>query len=256
MATVSSQVSYRRSEDAWNGYVPFLKNLIETRGVRSICDIGGGANPLLPIEYIRQHLLDYTVLDISETELQKAPPCYHKIIADIAARDFSTAGKTFDLVFSKMLAEHITNAPQFHANIRKILAPEGVAAHFFPTLYAIPFLMNRIIPESLSDRLLSVFAPRDRFQRAKFPAYYQWCRGPTRRQFQRLASVGLAVVEYIGFFGHGGYYRRLPGIRQIHELATRMLMKFPNPCLTSYAFLVVTPLPQSDSDVPRFRHPV
>ena len=155
-----------------------------------------------------------------------------------------------------MLAEHITNAPQFHANIRKILAPEGVAAHFFPTLYAIPFLMNRMIPESLSDRLLSVFAPRDRFQRAKFPAYYQWCRGPTRRQFQRLASVGLAVVEYIGFFGHGGYYRRLPGIRQIHELATRMLMKFPNPCLTSYAFLVVTPLPQSDSDVSRFRHPV
>ncbi len=219
----------------------FLQRLIETRGVRSICDIGGGANPLLPIEYIRQHSLDYTVLDISETELQKAPPCYHKIMADIASRDFSIGGKTFGLVFSKMLAEHISDAPQFHTNIRKILAPEGVAAHFFPTLYAIPFLMNRIIPESLSDRLLSVFAPRDRFQRAKFPAYYQWCRGPTERQFQRLAGVGLVVVQYIGFFGHAGYYRRLPGIRQIHELTTRMLMKFPNPHLTSYAFLVVTP---------------
>lgn len=250
MDSVSSQISYRRSEDAWSGYEAFLKDLIETRSVRTICDIGGGANPLLPIEYIQQHSLDYTVLDISESELQKASPVYHKIAADIAATDFAIDGKKYDLVFSKMLAEHIGNAPQFHANIRKILAPHGVAAHFFPTLYAFPFMVNRLIPESLSDRLLNLFAPRDRFQHAKFPAYYQWCRGPTQRQFQRLAGVGLAVVQYIGFFGHSGYYRRLPGIRQLHELTTRMLMKFPNPFLTSYAFLVVTPQPPSNSDAP------
>jgi SAM-dependent methyltransferase len=243
-----SQISFRRSEEAWDGFEAFLKNLIETRGVRTICDIGGGANPVLPIEYIQERSLDYTVLDIAESELQKAPASYHKIAADIASRDCVLGGRSFDLVFSKMLAEHISNAPQFHTNIRKILAPGGVAAHFFPTLYAFPFAVNRIISESLSDRLLGVIAPRDRYRHAKFPAYYQWCRGPTRRQFQRLASVGLGVVEYIGFFGHAGYYRRLPGIKQIHELTTRMLLKFPNPHLTSYAYLVVTPMSRDNSD--------
>ncbi len=253
MPSVSSQVSYRRSEEAWSGFEAFLKQLIETRGVRTICEIGGGANPVLPIEYIQEHSLQYTVLDISESELQKAPAIYHKIAADIASKDFSSDGKTFDLVFSKMLAEHIRNASQFHANIRTMLSPGGVAAHFFPTLYAFPFLVNRLIPESLSDRLLNVFAPRDRYQHAKFPAYYQWCRGPTRRQFQRLASVGLEVVEYVGFFGHAGYYRRLPGIREIHELTIRTLMRSPNPHLTSYAFLVVTPNSDELSSANRWR---
>jgi SAM-dependent methyltransferase len=240
-------VYFRRSEEAWDGYEGFLKNLIEARGVRTICDVGGGANPLLPIEYVQARSLEYTILDIAEGELQKAPEGYHKVVADIASRGCDLGGSTFDLVFSKMLAEHISDAPQFHANIRKLLAPGGVAAHFFPTLYALPFVVNRIIPEYLSDRLLRFFAPRDRYQHAKFPAYYRWCRGPTRRQFERLASVGLEVVEYVGCFGHAGYYRRLPGIRQIHALGTRILLRFPSPHLTSYALFVVRAAPPGDS---------
>lgn len=237
-----SIISYRPSEEARTGYEAFLQRIIETRGIRTVCDIGGGANPALPLAYIRQHNLEYTVLDISESELQKAPPEYHKIAADIASPGFSPGAGKFDLVFSKMLAEHINNAPQFHANIAKMLAPNGVAVHFFPTLYALPFMVNRLIPESLSDRMLNIFAPRDRYQHAKFPAYYQWCRGPTLKQFQRFESVGLGVLEYIGFFGHSGYYRRVPGILQLHRLLTRFLLVCPNPHMTSFAFVVLTPL--------------
>lgn len=247
MSSVSPTVTFRRSENVGAQYELFLRQLIETRGVRSICDIGGGANPVLPLDYVRERDLNYTVLDISESELAKAPAEYRKIAADIAAPDCPLKPAQFDLVFSKMLAEHIRNAPQFHRNIRQILAPGGAAVHFFPTLYAPPFLINRLIPEWLSDFFLFFFAPRDRYQHAKFPAYYQWCRGPTKSQFRRLASVGLDVVQYIGFFGHKGYYRRIPGLKQAHELITRLLLKFPVPALTSYAFLVVTPARERES---------
>jgi SAM-dependent methyltransferase len=240
-----SIVKYRLSDEAASGYQAYLQQLIESRGVRSICDIGGGANPFLPLSYIQEKGLHYTVLDISESELAKAPAEYRKIAADIAATDCPLQPRQFDLVFSRMLAEHIQDAPRFHANIRHILTPGGIAVHFFPTLYALPFLVNRLIPEWLSDPLLSLFAPRDRFQRAKFPAYYQWCRGPTRRQFRRLASAGLDVVEYIGFFGHKGYYRRLPGIRTLHRLLSTLLVRYPIPQLTSYAYLVVCPATDS-----------
>lgn len=233
-------ISYRPSEEARTGYEKFLQRIIETRGIRTVCDIGGGANPALPIEYIRQHNLEYTVLDISESELEKAPSEYRKITADIASPLFSSGGQKFDLVFSKMLAEHINGAAQFHANIAGMLEPAGVAVHFFPTLFAPPFVINWLIPEWLSDRLLGIFAPRNRYQHAKFPAYYQWCRGPTRGQFQRFKSVGLDVLEYIGFFGHAGYYRRIPGVLQVHRLITRFLLVNPNPYLTSFAYLVVT----------------
>jgi len=236
------KISYRPSQEARTGYEAFLQRIIETRGVRTVCDIGGGANPALPIEYIREHNLEYTVLDISASELQKAPAEYRKIAADIASPSFSPGDGKFDLVFSKMLAEHINNAPQFHANIAKMLAPNGVAVHFFPTLYALPFVANWLIPEFVSDRLLNIFAPRDRYQHDKFPAYYQWCRGPSSRQFERFRSVGLDVLEYIGFFGHPGYYRRIPGVSQFHRTFTRFLLSRPNPHLTSFAFVVLTPL--------------
>lgn len=236
-----STISYRPSEEARNGYESFLNRIIQTRNVRAICDVGGGANPVLPLDYILKHKLEYTVLDISESELQKAPESYQKIAADIQSPAFQSGTRKYDLVFSKMLAEHISNAHQFHLNIANMLTPNGVAVHFFPTLYAMPFVVNWLIPEFVSDRLLNIFAPRDRYQHAKFPAYYQWCRGPTPQQFRRFGSVGLEVVEYVGFFGHPGYYRRIPGVRQIHRLFTRYLLSRPNPHLTSFAYVVLTP---------------
>lgn len=234
-------VTYRSSSEAWTGYLPYLTGLVEQRSVRTVCDIGGGANPVFSLDYIQQRGIEYSVLDISQSELDKAPPEYQKIAADIASPNCQIPDQKFDLVFSKMLAEHICDARQFHTNIRRILKPNGVAVHFFPTLYAPPFVVNWLIPEALSDRLLTIFNPRDRHQHAKFPAYYQWCRGPIAGQFRRLASVGLDVVEYVGFFGHPGYYRRLPGIKQVHRAISSLLLKWPTPLLTSYAYLVVTP---------------
>lgn len=241
MNAENAKISYRPSEEARTGYEAFLKRIIETRNVRTVCDVGGGANPVLPMDYILERNLEYSVLDISESELKKAPEGYIKIAADVQSPAFQSGGQKYDLVFSKMLAEHISNAHQFHLNIAGLLAPGGVAVHFFPTLYAFPFVVNWLIPEFVSDRLLNIFAPRDRYQHDKFPAYYQWCRGPSRRQFERFKSVGLEVLEYIGFFGHPGYYRRIPGVSHIHRIITKYLLSRPNPHLTSFAFVVLTP---------------
>ena len=235
------KISYRPSEEARNGYAAFLNRIIETRNVRTVCDVGGGANPVLLMDYILKHNLEYSVLDISESELKKAPEGYIKIAADVQSPEFQSGAQKYDLVFSKMLAEHISNAHQFHLNIANMLTPNGVAVHFFPTLYAFPFVVNWLNPEFVSDRLLNIFAPRDRYQNDKFPAHYQCCRGPTRQQFERFRSVGLDVLEYIGFFGHPGYYRRIPGVSHIHRMFTRILLSRPNPHLTSFAFVVLTP---------------
>ena len=53
------------------------------------------------------------VLDISGAELPKAPDTYHKVLADIASSDFDISDR-YDLIISKMLAEHISDAEQFH----------------------------------------------------------------------------------------------------------------------------------------------
>lgn len=182
--------------------------------------------------------LNYSILDISEHELNKAPSYYSKILADIASPHFTLNSK-FDLVFSKMLAEHISDAEQFHKNVLNCLTTKGLAVHFFPTLYTVPFLANYLFPERLSNFLLNKFAPRDRYQHRKFPAYYHWCRGPTFKQMHRLTSLGYDIIEYRGLYGHHGYYKNVPVLRKIHDIKTNYLIKHPNPLFTSFAYVVL-----------------
>jgi SAM-dependent methyltransferase len=199
--------------------------------------VGGGANPVFSMQFVNDHRLDCTVLDISRAELEKAPKGYKKLIQDIEAVDFIPADQ-FDLVVTKMMAEHLRNGKQFHKNIFSMLKPGGLAVHYFPTLYALPFLVNKLLPESLSSFLLDIFTPRDRYQTGKFPAYYSWCYGPTSSMLNMLTGLGYEIVLYKGIFGNT-YYTRIPIIRNLHRVYTQFLAKHPNPYLTSFAQIIL-----------------
>lgn len=235
---VDTIIKFGLSEDAWEGYEEFLKALIDKHFIKNICEVGGGANPLFPAVDIEEKGIGYSILDISESELDKAPNNYNKIVADITLPDFDI-DKRFGLVFSRMLAEHISDPAQFHKNIFEMLSVDGLAVHFFPTLYTLPFLVNCLLPDRLTEILLNVFAPRDKYQHAKFPPYYRWCRGPLRNQMRRFVNLGYEVVEYRGFFGHSGYYKKLKILNIIHDMKTRYLLSNPNPLFTSYAYVVL-----------------
>ncbi len=196
----------------WKRYDGFLRDLIDRGGLKRVCDIGGGRNPRLDAGYVASRGLDYTVLDISPAELALTPAWATKVCGDVAGDPPPAGLGPFDLCFSRMLAEHVKDGRRLHANVWSMLRPGGLAVHFFPTLYCLPFLVNRWVPEAVSDRLLEVFSPRDRTKQGKFPAYYSWTRGPTRRQVRRLEGLGYEVPLYVGGFGHA-YYRSLPGIR-------------------------------------------
>jgi hypothetical protein len=120
-----------------------------------------------------------------------------------------------------------------------LLKPGGVTAHWFATLYALPFFANRLFPERLSGRLLSIVSPREREMHGKFPAYYDWSRGPTRPMVQRFQSLGFDVIRYTGYFGHGYYAHLLPWVDRLEHLKARFLTRHPNPWACSYAYIVL-----------------
>ncbi len=107
------KISYKKTKIVWKGYENILISLIEKNRLKRICDIGGGANPILDIAYVTKNKLSYSVLDISEDELEKAPSGYNKIVKDICSPTLEIE-EEYDFIFSKMLAEHIKDAPQFH----------------------------------------------------------------------------------------------------------------------------------------------
>jgi SAM-dependent methyltransferase len=232
---MATKIIYSDSGEAWKKYRDWISQLAG-RDLR-LCEIGGGANPLLGLEEMREKGLQYNLLDISEEELQKAPEGYRKIVMDASSPDFSV-GEKFDLVFSKMLLEHIRDAKQFHQNVLKILADGGLAVHFFPTLYSLPFVANLLLPETLALLFYNFFGRRDSYQHAKFPAYYRWCRGPLTAQIEKFQNLGYEVVEYRGFFGHF-YFDRVQLLKKLERKAASYLLKHPSPLLTSYAFVVL-----------------
>lgn len=231
------RIDYGYFLDGLNDFLPTVRCLIGEHGSRRVCDVGGGANPLLSIEDLRAFDLDYTVLDISAEELEKAPPGYQRLCGDVC-RLTVPPEQRFDLVFSRMVAEHVESAEQFHRAIHSLLVPGGIAVHLFPTLFTVPFLVNRILPETVSRQLLKCFSARDDHKEGKFPAYYNRCRGPSPGQFQFFADLDYEVLAYKAYFGHG-YYRRIPVLRTLHSRLTQALVNHPLPALTSYACVVL-----------------
>lgn len=234
---MASNVSYADSNDCGKRFENILTDIIVNNSLKSVCDIGGGANPVFDLEFHEKNELIYTLLDISQVELDKAPTHYNKVFADITNAS-RLPDNEWDLVFSQALAEHVSDGRRFHENIFRILKPGGYAIHLFPTLYALPFLANKIIPESLSSKLLDMLLPRDRFQHDKFPAHYSWCKGPTKPMIRNIEEIGYEVIDYIGLFGHR-YYRFFPPLQMLQNTYTKILLKYASPYQTSYAIQVL-----------------
>ncbi|TQD40729.1 methyltransferase domain-containing protein [Haloflavibacter putidus] len=224
----------------WELAPQFLSTLITSYQIKNVLEIGSGANPTLDSDTVLSLGINYTTNDLSAEELKKAPKIFATWEADLCnTQEIKNHSKKYDLIFSRMVNEHIGSGKQYYENIFELLEPGGVTAHCFSTLYALPFLVNRIFPEKLSNKLLDIFNPRDRQQHEKFPAHYSWSRGPSKKYIQKFHSLGYEVLEFVGYFGHGYYRKKLPFLHLLEKRKTNYLVKNPISFLTSYAHVIL-----------------
>jgi SAM-dependent methyltransferase len=230
-------VSYAHASEfpGWSKAEPFLIDIVRNHKPRRILEIGSGANPTLPLGHIPDGTA-YITCDIDADELAKAGPGYATCRLDLERGDIpADLYGQCDLVFSRMVNEHIQNGREYHKNIFDILAPGGMAVHCFATLYTLPFVINRIMPSGLSSVILNYVSPRDEHRHGKFRAYYRWSRGPTKRMIRRFQALGYEVVSYNGYFGHWYYRRRMGLLDQLEQAKARTLLSWPVPLLCSFA---------------------
>jgi len=222
----------------WDMAPEWILNLIRKHGSKNVLEVGSGANPTLGADTVSSLNIRYTANDVSAEELSKADGVYDRWVFDLSQGTIpEEMHGRFDLIFSRMVNEHISDGRAYHANIHNLLKPNGLAAHCFSTLYALPFAANRILPEALGGVLLKLFAPRDEHKTGKFRAYYSWSRGPSRGVLSRFEGLGYDVIEYRGYFGHT-YYARVPLLRQLERLKSRVLLAMPIPMLCSYGMMI------------------
>ena len=235
------RIVYARSDTVLPDFKYLIERAITENGLRRVCDLGAGANPILEPDFIERNQLEYTIMDISREELAKAPAQYTKIQTDLASPLFEPS-EQYDLAVSVFLAEHVRDPEAFHSNVWRLLAPGGKALHLFSTLYSLPFVANKLVPARLSQRLVRIACGPVRENDGNygtFPAYYRWCRGPTRKQILRLQAIGYQIEEYAGLFGHA-YFGRIPALQRAELSVASWLTRHPIPHLTSYAWVILT----------------
>ena len=187
-----ANVLYRTVEffAGWKESTRFFQNLIDEYNAKSILEIGSGANPTLSLNYVIEKNLEYTTNDISQEELNKAKSGYKKLLLDFSRSHMPfSIENSYDFIFSRMVNEHIKNGKKYYSNIFKALKKGGISVHCFSTLYALPFLINRLTPRFISNVLLYTFAPRNKQTNGEFRAYYSWSRGPTKTMIKRFESM-------------------------------------------------------------------
>ncbi len=227
----------------WGRYPATICDIIKIANCRKILEIGAGANPTLDEEAVRNLNVQYTITDKEQTGLDRAPKTFATSVMDIESPTLTLQDR-FDLVFSRMVLEHVSDGEMAHKNICRILEPGGLAVHCFPTLYALPFVMNALLPPKWSNLCLDLMSSGERHRHDKFPARYSWCRGPTSKMMRKFESVGFEVVEYRGYFGHD-YYWKSRLLNRLERMKSNFLARHPIPMMTSYAYIVLKKSPRS-----------
>ncbi len=233
-------VSYRDYEyfEGTEEFWQFIQPFILAHACRRIAEIGAGANPAISQDFALAHGLEYVAVDADQGELAKAGLGNH-VVFDVCQSPAEIPGAPFDLIFSVATAEHYRNADLAYRNILRSLAPGGFCIQSFPCLYALPFLVNWVLPGWASGLLLKMVYSRDSYRRPKFEAYYDRCRGPLRRQIQFFTRAGFEILEYRAYFGHGYYKRRFKLLDALERAKTRVLVQMPVPYLVSCATVIL-----------------
>jgi SAM-dependent methyltransferase len=201
---------------AWQNYKSVVLGLQATFHCESLLEVGAGRSPLLDKREYESLNAKYTVNDISSSELALAPEWASKAQFDISSPPTS-ARSSYDLIFSKMVFEHVRDAKAAYRAVYELLKPDGLCLTFFPTLYCLPFLVNYFSPERVSHQLQETFAPR---RNPKFPAYYSWCRS-TPALGRELLRIGFSDVIVLPFYGHA-YYRSIPFLNEMNRRWTEL----------------------------------
>ena len=204
----------------------------------SLCEVGGGRIPLLQQETVGELGADYAICDISQAELDRAPGWLSKVQCDIGASDLQGLKRNqYDLMFSHMVMEHVRDVRQAYVNTFQLLREDGIVINFHPTLYALPFVVNRMAPEDLTRPLLQLLdKSRDDTGRPKFPAYYSWCVSTARAE-RMIRAIGFREVFILPFWGHA-YFDRVPLLRDLGRTMAAAAESRQIRSLSSYAYTI------------------
>jgi len=236
--TLDSDFPEKDYRSAFFGFPEMVRSICATYERPDILEIGGGRRPLFMPDQWPENLGSYTVNDIDQQELDLAPEQNKTQCFDICD-PIEHLNNCYDIIFSRFVGEHVRDGEKMHRNVLGMLRPGGTAFHFVPTLYALPFVVNWLIPEGLAQQILFLVDPDRSERKVKFPARYSWCRGSNTQMQNRLGGLGYSDVRIDRFYGHH-YFQKIPALSGFERTVRNLHRKADLTVFGSYAYIKVT----------------
>ena len=150
--------------------------LVNRRPGQVVLDVGGGKECPFLLYLDKPDAQLIVAIDYSEDELRHNAHLDLKLVADAAAQGFPFRDGSADLVVSRAVVEHIRDNHTFFDNCARVLRPGGVMIHAFSGKFAPFALMNQLLPNALTRRLIGYLHPEwEEEGNYGFLAFYDRC---------------------------------------------------------------------------------
>ena len=240
MAIVSKNIFNLESnpfyQNCYDLYKPIIDELNSEN--KTILDIGGGKAPLYPASD------NYFVNDIDSNELSFLEN--HKTaLFDVCGEIPKDYYEKFDLIIAKMVLEHLPSGKKYFENVKKMLKPDGLSITFSPTLFSLPFVINYILPNKLSNYLFYIVTNKkqseiidNKKKVTKFPAIYSYCCSMNWNT-RRIKNLGFTDVKVIPIYGHNYFKFRFKTLHKINTMIANFCRKYNLTFFSSFALTIV-----------------
>lgn len=166
-----------------------------------VLDVGSGRTPTVPLAE-RPRDCRYVGLDLSASELELAPSgAYDELVVTDVARRVPALERSFDLIVSWQVLEHVKPLAAAIEHLRCYLRPGGRLVAFFSGTFSAYALLNTAIPNRLGVRVVArvMRRPPD----TVFPAYYDRCY---HWGLERMLE-SWSAAEVVPLWGGAAYFR-------------------------------------------------
>jgi SAM-dependent methyltransferase len=163
-------------------YKYLVANYLDRQAEQTVLDIGGGKTcPYLPFtkEDGRHTII---AMDIAEEELRQNQDLTLRVVANASARNLPTRPGKVDLITSRSTVEHLPDNRAFLRSCHEALSEGGIMIHTFPCKYAPFSVVNALLPNALTRRLMAIFHP-EWTDECGFRVFYDHC---SYREMRRL----------------------------------------------------------------------
>jgi SAM-dependent methyltransferase len=128
-------------------------------------------------------------VDMSTDAMRDNPDLDERRVADVVV-DLPFSDGEVDLLVSRSVLEHLSDVRAFVRHSARVMRPGAHSIHVFPSRYAHFAMINRMIPNTWTKRVMRYLYPKNV---SGFPAFYDRCYYSGMRDV--LEESGFEVVE-------------------------------------------------------------